>query len=260
MPKYEALVACDPSSYGRLTVEAATVEEAIEKIGRDDIEGVADDVEMAGATTHRIVELYEIDDAGDRVGEALAHDVDKSADWERPSLTDRLKALIAEGLTSGEARNIFAAADQDAYRGYIAQARESYADDELEIDDTPEVSEGEGGCWVAAWAWVGDDEVTQDDDEDDEEEGCPACGAAPGFSGVDCEVCEDDEDQDDLHDLPTFLATVRFASATGESATWSGETRKASIDEARAVITRRFSDANPGASKVDVQIVRKGAA
>ncbi len=84
------------------------------------------------------------------------------------TLADELRALIARGLTSGEARNIFAEADQDAYPAYIAKAREHYhREGETEIDDAPEVSEASGGCYVAAWVWVSDAEagVTPDDDE-----------------------------------------------------------------------------------------------
>lgn len=69
---------------------------------------------------------------------------------------DRLRALrllLSEGLTSGEARNVFAEKDQAPFADVIAKAREG-CDDQLEIDDMPEVSEGEGGCWVAAWVWV----------------------------------------------------------------------------------------------------------
>lgn len=42
-------------------------------------------------------------------------------------------------------------ADADTYgRG----ARAICASDEIEIDDRPCFSEGEGGCWVSAWVWM----------------------------------------------------------------------------------------------------------
>lgn len=87
-----------------------------------------------------------------------------------PSLADQLRALMAKGLTAGEARNIFAEATIEAFAGVIAAAREEHACDEVEIDDMPEVSEGDGGCWVAAWVWV----ETADEDS---EETCDECGA-----------------------------------------------------------------------------------
>lgn len=40
----------------------------------------------------------------------------------------------------------------------ISAAREAYGDDECEIDDDAQVSEGEGGTWVAAWVWVEDED------------------------------------------------------------------------------------------------------
>lgn len=88
-----------------------------------------------------------------------------------PSLADQFRALIAAGLTSGQARAIFAEADQAEYAGHIAQARENYASEDIEIDDTPEVSAGgDPGVWVAAWVWVRDDDVTPEGDDEDEEQ------------------------------------------------------------------------------------------
>ena len=42
----------------------------------------------------------------------------------------------------------------------VTRARERYcmgSDDNVEIDDKPEVSVGDGGAWVQAWVWVADD-------------------------------------------------------------------------------------------------------
>ena len=46
--------------------------------------------------------------------------------------------------------------DQDLY---VSKARELYADDDLEIDDNPNISVAENGMWVAAWVWVSDDDM-----------------------------------------------------------------------------------------------------
>lgn len=46
---------------------------------------------------------------------------------------------------------------------YISVAREQTTDD-LEVDDIPLVSEGEGGCFVQAWLWVSDSEIGVTDD------------------------------------------------------------------------------------------------
>ena len=45
---------------------------------------------------------------------------------------------------------------------YIDAARAGYAagsDDDIEIDDNPTVSRGEGGAFVQAWVWVADGEI-----------------------------------------------------------------------------------------------------
>lgn len=68
------------------------------------------------------------------------------------------RTLLAAGLTRGEVRNIMAESDQENFPAFIQAARDEYATtDELEIDDTPEVSEGDRGAWVAAWVWVSND-------------------------------------------------------------------------------------------------------
>ena len=63
--------------------------------------------------------------------------------------------------------------DQEAqtralFAAKIAEARRIYAapsDNDLEIDDDPDISEGDNGLWVSAWVWVADQEdVTQEDD------------------------------------------------------------------------------------------------
>lgn len=57
----------------------------------------------------------------------------------------------------------------------VQRARNLYADDDLEIDDNPEVSrvsplyQADPGYWVAAWVWVPDNEPDGFADEPDEE-------------------------------------------------------------------------------------------
>lgn len=49
---------------------------------------------------------------------------------------------------------------------YVARARVMYASDDIEIDDNPMVSEdhpGINGKWVAAWLWVSDDEIEEEE-------------------------------------------------------------------------------------------------
>lgn len=59
-------------------------------------------------------------------------------------------------LTHAEQRDLAIAAE-DAIR---ARAREMYHDEgTLEIDDNAIVSQSEGGCYVAAWVWVADDDT-----------------------------------------------------------------------------------------------------
>lgn len=43
--------------------------------------------------------------------------------------------------------------DRATYAEQIERARDQ-ADDDLEIDDYPEVSAGDNGVWVQAWIWV----------------------------------------------------------------------------------------------------------
>ena len=44
---------------------------------------------------------------------------------------------------------------------YISRARQLYIDstDDIEIDDSPDVSDAGYGAWVAAWVWVDREEV-----------------------------------------------------------------------------------------------------
>ena len=46
------------------------------------------------------------------------------------------------------------------FEGHIQSARDNFADDDLEIDDTPLISPGVDGSvvWVNAWVWVASDQ------------------------------------------------------------------------------------------------------
>ena len=44
--------------------------------------------------------------------------------------------------------------DREAHMGTIEVARSNYVSDDIEIDDTPDVSIGGSGVWVSAWVWV----------------------------------------------------------------------------------------------------------
>lgn len=48
---------------------------------------------------------------------------------------------------------------EQQHAAHIECARELYCTDELEIDEAPAVSAGDGGVWVAAWVWVYDEQV-----------------------------------------------------------------------------------------------------
>lgn len=42
---------------------------------------------------------------------------------------------------------------------FVKVARNEYVTDEVEIDDEPELSPSEDGCWVAAWVWVSNEDI-----------------------------------------------------------------------------------------------------
>ncbi|TBR75368.1 MAG: hypothetical protein EPN64_13070 [Burkholderiaceae bacterium] len=44
--------------------------------------------------------------------------------------------------------------EREAHEETIATARKTHANDDLEIDDEPMISEGDDGVWVSAWVWV----------------------------------------------------------------------------------------------------------
>lgn len=87
------------------------------------------------------------------------------------SLEDQFRDLLKRGLNVGTARKIMAEGAQEEFPAHIAVARRM-ATDELEIDDTPEVSPGgDPGVWVAAWVWVSDQAAgveTEEESADDE--------------------------------------------------------------------------------------------
>ncbi len=49
--------------------------------------------------------------------------------------------------------------ERDDASGWIAQARELYGSDEIEIDDAAALSQGDEGAFVSAWVWVSNEEM-----------------------------------------------------------------------------------------------------
>lgn len=45
---------------------------------------------------------------------------------------------------------------------YASRAYANPSDDDIEIDDSPQVLEAEEGMWVAAWLWVPNSELEKD--------------------------------------------------------------------------------------------------
>lgn len=41
----------------------------------------------------------------------------------------------------------------------IQRARDEYQNDDVEIDEGAEASHADGGVWVQAWVWLGDEEL-----------------------------------------------------------------------------------------------------
>lgn len=65
-----------------------------------------------------------------------------------------------------ELREVFAKVDERR-SALISQARAQYCNDDIEIDDEPELSETDDGAWVAAWVWVANAEIEEEPDEED---------------------------------------------------------------------------------------------
>lgn len=51
--------------------------------------------------------------------------------------------------------------ERELREAIIAQARELYQDNELQIDDDAKVSPCGDGTWVQAWVWVPEPEVDE---------------------------------------------------------------------------------------------------
>lgn len=66
--------------------------------------------------------------------------------WETSDLAPAVRVL-SERLTEIKE-------ERAACANEIQQARDTYANDELEIDDEPLVSIADDGVWVGAWVWV----------------------------------------------------------------------------------------------------------
>ena len=44
----------------------------------------------------------------------------------------------------------------------IAQDKYCLSTNDIEVDDTPELSESEDGTWVQAWVWLNKEEIDED--------------------------------------------------------------------------------------------------
>jgi hypothetical protein len=74
-----------------------------------------------------------------------------------------LEALKEQGLTFAECVRSF---HDPADVPVIEDARLEWTDDDLEIDNTPITSRGDGGTWVMAWVWMRDSDPDEDEDEE----------------------------------------------------------------------------------------------
>ena len=126
----------------------------------------------------------------------------------RPTLTSdevsaALKTLVANGLTFSHCVSLLGEDSKDS--PYVRAAIDIYARDAvLEIDDRSIVSESEdGGAYVMAWRWVGDDELTDEERWTlTRKRACPTCEgdgwvhvhseSPPAFEA--CPECHNPED------------------------------------------------------------------
>jgi hypothetical protein len=83
------------------------------------------------------------------------------------NFTERLRALIEEGLCFSDCVRAFAAEEEDPY---VVAARRIHGDEgSVEIDDRAVLSDSCEGNYVSAWVWVSDEDAgVSSDDEDDE--------------------------------------------------------------------------------------------
>jgi len=197
------------------------------------------------------------------------------------SLSDQLRALISQGLTQSEALACFAATDA---ADVIEAARAKYASDDLEIDDSPMISEGDGGAWVAAWVWVYSDTgepwkcpacgCTDQDgsdscvdcgaaiSEDDEDNFCPSCGEPIGQDHAD--DCDEEDDEDEISTLevkparlskpPLWRVSGQFCS-NGRAVTISGTVDGDTSEAARESVEGQIHTFDGAASKIDISLV-----
>jgi hypothetical protein len=79
-----------------------------------------------------------------------------------PTLSALAEALKAGTVIQSQVLETLHAADptMENNAGTIEAARFTYESDEIEIDDSPLLSEADNGCWVSAWVWVANSEAT----------------------------------------------------------------------------------------------------
>jgi Asp-tRNA(Asn)/Glu-tRNA(Gln) amidotransferase A subunit family amidase len=80
----------------------------------------------------------------------------KDAKGDNPDVRRAKRAALKRLAKAGE----MVAEAEDA-QGHIDIARDSYTNDDLEIDPTPAVSRSDLGVWIAAWVHVSDEELEE---------------------------------------------------------------------------------------------------
>lgn len=85
------------------------------------------------------------------------------------NLVAEFHALLIAGLDQGaalQAMSEFSKANED-FSDAISDAHSQYANDDVEIDAFPLISEADKGVWVSAWVWVPLPEKEIDDPQGD---------------------------------------------------------------------------------------------
>ncbi len=87
---------------------------------------------------------------------------DVIATWERGDLAGSVRDLEA---AVNECHGVIDLSESNP--DIIEQARDMYANDELQIDDSPVLAPADDGTWVSAWVWVPKEDGQQAEAEDE---------------------------------------------------------------------------------------------